>query len=60
MFAIAKAAKAVGDFELVEYRPYFPDLDPSNYRLFPKLKDYICGKIFSVDNDVIDRLKNLL
>jgi [histone H3]-lysine36 N-dimethyltransferase SETMAR len=51
--AIAKAAIAKAGFELVEHPPYSPDLAPSDFRLFPKLKEHLRGKRFSSDNDVI-------
>lgn len=31
-------------FELVGHPPHSPDLAPSDYRLFPKLKEYLRGK----------------
>lgn len=36
--AIAKIAIAKTDFEVFELPPYSPDLAPSEYRSFPKLK----------------------
>lgn len=51
--AIATAAIAQAGFQLVDHPPYSPDLAPSDYRLFPKLKEQLRGKRFSTDNEVI-------
>ena len=51
--AVATAAIAQAGFELVKHPPYSPDLAPSDYRLFPKLKEHLRGKRFPSNNDVI-------
>lgn len=56
--AIATAVIAQAGFELVEHPPYSPDLAPSDYRLFPKLKEHLRGKRFSSNNDVICAVNN--
>ena len=35
------------NFEVVPHAPYSPDLAPSDFRLFPTLKDTLRGRIFS-------------
>ncbi|KAK3102953.1 hypothetical protein FSP39_015246 [Pinctada imbricata] len=40
-------------FNLIEHPPYSPDLAPSNFHLFPKLKAAISGTHFQSDDDVI-------
>jgi len=32
--------------------PYSPDLAPSDFRLFPKLKEHLKGRRFSCDEEV--------
>lgn len=47
-------AKILGlNFELLENPQYSPDLDPSDFYLFPNLKKYLCGKRFSTNKDMI-------
>ena len=50
---VAMAAISTAGFELLDHPPYSPDLAPSDYRLFPKLKEHLRGKKFSSDNEVI-------
>jgi len=40
-------------FELLIHPPYSPDLAPSDFRLFPKLKEFVKGHKFVDDNEVI-------
>ena len=40
-------------FNLIEHPPYSPDLAPSDFHLFPKLKAAISGTHFQSDDDVI-------
>ena len=35
------------NFEVVHHAPYSPDLAPSDFWLFPTLKDTLCGRTFS-------------
>lgn len=49
---VAMAAIHEAGFNLLDHPPYSPDLAPSDYRLFPKLKEYLRGKKFSSDNEV--------
>ena len=40
-------------FRCLEHPPYFPDLAPSDYHLFPGLKKQLKGRHFSSDAEVI-------
>jgi len=40
-------------YELLPHPPYSPDLAPSDFCLFPLLKEHLSGTHFSSDNDVI-------
>ena len=51
--AVALAAIHDCGFQLVEHPPYSPDLAPSDYSLFPKLKSYLSGNNFATNDDVI-------
>ena len=44
MSVVAMAAVCDCCFELVDYPPYFPDLAPSDYFLFPNMKKHLVGK----------------
>ena len=50
--AVASAAAECG-YELLPHPPYSPDLAPSDFYLFPLLKEHFSGTHFSSDNDVI-------
>ena len=39
-------------FQSLDHAPYSPDLDPSDYRLFPGLKRQLKGRHFSSDAEV--------
>lgn len=58
MYIVAKAAIAKADLELFE-PPYSPDLAHSYYRLFPKIKEHLCGR-FSSEKDVICYCKSMV
>lgn len=45
-------------FELVELPPYSPDLAPSDYYLFSKLKKNLKGCKFSSNEDVMEAVKS--
>ena len=49
---VAVAAAAECGFELLPHPPYSPDLAPSDFYLFPKLKSHLRGRIFP-DNDAV-------
>jgi histone-lysine N-methyltransferase SETMAR len=40
-------------YELLEHPPYSPDLAPSDFSLFPKLKLFLAGQHFSSNQEVI-------
>jgi histone-lysine N-methyltransferase SETMAR len=40
-------------YELLEHPPYFPDLIPSYFYLFPKLKTFVAGQRFFSNQETI-------
>ena len=50
---VAMAAISTEGFELLDHPPYSSDLAPSDYRVFPKLKEHLRAKKFSSDNEVM-------
>jgi len=40
------------DFSVLPHPPYSPDLAPSYFHLFPKLKEHLKGQRFSCDEEV--------
>jgi histone-lysine N-methyltransferase SETMAR len=40
-------------YELLEHPPYSPDLAPSDFCLFPKLKLFLAGQCFSSNQEAI-------
>jgi histone-lysine N-methyltransferase SETMAR len=40
-------------YELLEHSPYSPDLAPSDFFLFPKLKLFLAGEYFSSNHEAI-------
>lgn len=56
--AVAEAAKC--GFELLPHPPYSPDLAPSDFYLFPKLKSHLRGHHFGNNDDVIDAVEEFL
>lgn len=51
--AVAMAAIQETGFELLEHPPYSPDLAPSDFYLFPRLKERLRGKKFEDDSEVM-------
>lgn len=53
------AIKAIGKagFEILDHPPYSPDLAPSDFHLFPKLKEFIRGTKFEDDDAVMAAVK---
>ena len=47
-------------WDVLPHPPHSPDLAPSDYHLFTKLKDHLSGTHFSNDNEVKDAVKTLL
>lgn len=50
---VAMAAAEECGFKVLPHPPYSPDLAPSDYFLFPKLKENLRGRRFETDSDVI-------
>ena len=44
-------------FEIVPHPPYSPDLAPSDFHLFPNLKNHIGVKRYSTDDDVMEAVE---
>jgi hypothetical protein len=44
-------------YELLEHPPYFPDLAPSDFYLFPKLKLFLAGQRFSSNQEASAAVK---
>jgi hypothetical protein len=40
-------------YELLKLSPYFPDLAPSDFCLFPKLKLFLAGQRFSSNQEAV-------
>ncbi|XP_045451016.1 histone-lysine N-methyltransferase SETMAR-like [Melitaea cinxia] len=51
--AVAMAAIQETGFELLEHPPYSPDPAPSDFYLFPRLKERLPGKKFEDDSEVM-------
>ena len=60
MSTVAMAAIQKCGFQLVEDPPYSPDLAPSDYYLFPKIKIEIGGPHFAPDDDVMNAVNQFL
>ncbi len=54
---VATTAAAKLGFELLPHPPYSPDLAPSDFFLFPKLKAEISGRRFKSNDEVIDAVE---
>ena len=57
---VAMAEAESCSFELLPQAPYSPDLAPSDFYLFLKLKSHICGRHFPNDDDIIDAVSEYL
>jgi len=51
--AVATSAAAECGYELLPHPPYSPDLAPSDFCLFPLMKEHLSGTHFSSGNDII-------
>lgn len=40
-------------YDLLPHTPYSPDLPPSDFYLFPKLKTFLGGQKFAINDEVI-------
>jgi histone-lysine N-methyltransferase SETMAR len=47
-------------WEVFEHPAYSPDLAPSDFHLFPKLKEFLGGRRFKSDEEVKDAIKEWL
>ena len=47
-------------WELLDHPPYIPDLAPSDFHVFPKLKEYLGGKRFENDDVLKETVTNWL
>ncbi|CAK9795997.1 Histone-lysine N-methyltransferase SETMAR [Anthophora plagiata] len=41
-------------FEILPHPPYSPDLAPSDFHLFPKLKTFLAGKRYQTNEEAIE------
>ena len=57
---VAAAEAANCGFELLPHAPYSPDLAPSDFYLFPKLKTHLRGHHFGNNNEVIHAVEEYL
>ena len=58
--ALAMATAHQCGFQLVEHLPHFPDMAPSGYYLFPKMKKEPSGHCFPSDGDVMNAVRGFL
>jgi histone-lysine N-methyltransferase SETMAR len=58
--SVAMAAIRDAGFEVLEHPPYSPDLAPSDFYLFPKLKEHLRGQKFSSNQDVMSAVNTWL
>ena len=49
---VGQAVILESGFEEMHHPPYSPDLAPSDYNLFPNLKQHLRGQIFSTDDEL--------
>ncbi|PNF29706.1 hypothetical protein B7P43_G13075, partial [Cryptotermes secundus] len=47
-------------WNIITHPPYSPDLAPSDYHLFPKLKEHLSGKRFNNDDEVKAEVRSFL
>ena len=57
---VAMAAATECGFEVLPHPPYSPDLAPSDFYLFPKLKTNLRGRNFGSNEGVIDAVNEYL
>ncbi|XP_046976362.1 histone-lysine N-methyltransferase SETMAR-like [Vanessa cardui] len=58
--AVAMTAIQESGFEILEYPPYSPDLAPSDFYLFPRLKEHLRGKKFEDNSEVMAAVEEFL
>ena len=57
---VSIAAINESGFELVDHPPYSPDLAPSHFFLFPKMKEHLRGQKFSGDDELMSAVNDWL
>lgn len=57
-FAAMQMKRKGGD--IITHPLYSPDLAPSDYHLFPKLKEHLAGRRFISDEEVKDEVQRFL
>lgn len=58
--AVAMSAIQSCGFEILPHPPYSPDLAPSDFHLFPKMKLELSGRRFTSNDDVIEAVEEYL
>lgn len=58
--SVAMAAIEDAGFELMEHPAYSPDLAPSDFYLFPRLKEHLRGQRFQDDDAVVAAVQDFL
>ncbi|GBP47338.1 Mariner Mos1 transposase [Eumeta japonica] len=59
-FEVAMVAIRDAGFELLEHSRYSPDLAPSDFYLFPRLKEYLKGQKFEDDEAIVAAIQEFL
>ena len=57
---VATSVAAECGYELLPHPPYSPDLAPSDFYLFPLLKEHLRGRQYASDNDIIQSVEDFL
>jgi len=57
---VATSTVAECGYELLPHPPYSPDLAPSDFCLFPLLKEHLRGRRYESDDDVIQSVEDFL
>ncbi|XP_046964572.1 histone-lysine N-methyltransferase SETMAR-like [Vanessa cardui] len=58
--AVAMTAIQESGFEILEHQPHSPDLAPSDFFLFPRLKEHLRGKKFEGNSEVMAAVAEFL
>jgi hypothetical protein len=48
---------SISNWELFDHPPYSPDLAPSDYRLFPYLKNWLRSQLFNNNEEFLEGVK---
>ena len=54
------ASRRLLQLNVLTHPPYSPDLAPSDFCLFPRLKKHLCGRQYASDNDIIQSVEDFL